>query len=154
MPSGVYLGLGYTLVATLVSLALGFGVWQWLERHRRAPDLPDADRHHFARQDARRLSGSMLMLAIAFGMALGLGLNPRAGRADARLFGIVWLSVFVLLCVLLALAMFDWIATRRYASRHRRALLRERVNALQSERQRLARPRSGPTDPFANGPTR
>jgi uncharacterized membrane protein len=133
----LYVTVGSVIAASLVVLALGFGYRIWVERSRRDPALPVQDRTFFERQDRRRLAGSVLMLAIASSMGLGLALSPPTTRAEARTWGIAWLAASLFVCVLLVLAMVDWLAIRVYANRHRRALFRERLDALHAESQRL-----------------
>ena len=47
-----------------------------------------------------------------------------------RRFLAVWMGVFASVVLLLGLALIDWISTRRYAERHRRAMNRERLEIL------------------------
>ena len=54
---------------------------------------------------------------------------PVVARRANPLFLKLWLAVFVLVLVLLALALMDWVATRLYARRQRRALARALGNA-------------------------
>ena len=138
--------LGSILAAAVAVIAAGFAFWQWRERRNRASDLSAADLVHYARQDARRFLGSTVMLLIAAGMVFGLRINPR-NRLEGRLFGVVWIGVLALVCVLFALALLDWIAIRAYAGRHRRALIDERLAVIEAERRRLATP------PNAGGPS-
>jgi hypothetical protein len=141
------IAVGLAIAAVLLLLALGFAALQWRERRQRATDLTADDSAYFARKDARRLAGSLVMGLIAVGMAVGLaGLDPTAGRDQRRAWAAVWLGVMVLVMFLLTLALWDWVALKRYAARHRRALDVER-RAVVDEARRLMKP----TD--SDGPT-
>jgi hypothetical protein len=129
--------IGSAIALMLMLLAALFGARQLTDRERRAKDLPRADAEYFEGQDVRRLIGSVVMFLIAAGMLYGLWMNPRAGRAEFRTWGLIWLGVSVLVCFLIVLAMFDWLAIRVYARRHRQILLDERLRILESERRRL-----------------
>lgn len=154
MPESPALLPGLMIVGVLVLLAVGFGVRQWLDRHRRAADLPEADARYFARQDARRLGGSTLMLLIAAGMVGGLTIDPRDDPATGRLWGLIWLVVTTLVVALLVLGLADWLDLRTYASRQRRTLHAERMAVIEAERRRLdAAARSGREPGSPNGPT-
>ena len=124
------------------SLALSVGVfvvallllaWQWLERRRRPTSASADDDAYFGRRDPRRLAVSGVMLALAAGIYFG-GRIPhlRDGRPNV-LFVEVWGVVFALILVLLALALVDWVATRDYANRQRKAIAEEGIERLRSE---------------------
>lgn len=139
------------LVATIAAL---LGLRLWWERRTRDDGLPDADRRHFLYQDLRRGLGILLMASLAAGVYVGsrmptFAVEPRDPRlresADAaagaivqaalvthpnRQFVAVWLGIFGSTVLLLGLAMIDWIATRRYAHRHRQAIQHERLEIL------------------------
>jgi drug/metabolite transporter (DMT)-like permease len=152
MGSPFFLTVGSAIVGLLVLVAGYFGQRAWTEHRDRDPELPDADREYHERQVRRRLLGSTVMLAIALAMTLGLAINPRTGHAEARVWGLAWLAVFLLVCVLLVLAGLDWASIRVYALRHRRALVQERLEALLDERRRLAKGGEYPAKPLGNGP--
>jgi hypothetical protein len=144
------------LVSTAIALiAGGLGLLQWVERARRAIDLSDDDRIYFFWQDLRRGLGVVLMLIAALGVGIGSRLEPfvtdsqypaqvvpslrfLAGSWIEPFLGLqanlpflaVWFAVIVLVLVLLALALLDWKATRRYARRHRQSMARERSELL------------------------
>lgn len=128
---------GLMIVAVLVVLSVGFGVRQWLDRRRREMELNEADARYFARQDARRLGGSTLMLLIAAGMVAGLTVDPRVDPQSGRLWGFLWLAVTLLVIGLLVLGMADWLDLRTYAARQRRTLHAERLAVIEAERRRL-----------------
>jgi hypothetical protein len=135
--------LGFVLAVTLVAVAVGFAYRQWLAGRDRDDNLSDADRVYFASQDVRRLIGSATMFVMALAMSAGLLIQPRAGRTEFRIWVILWIGVLALAGFLLILALVDWYSVRIYAGRHRRALLAERLEAIRTERRRLAE-RHGP----------
>ena len=95
---------------------------------KRDPEPTPADDQHFRRQDQRRAFGSAVMFVLAVALVAGSRLpHLVAGRSNPP-FLFVWLGVFLLVFVLLMLALIDLLATRRYARRHRHAMLRERLN--------------------------
>jgi hypothetical protein len=105
------------------------------ERSRRGSPLPAVDRKHFLLQDLRRSVGIALMVLLGAGIYLGARQPLRVivsatERHPNRRFLLIWLAVFATLIVLLGLAIIDWIATRRYAHRHREALNLERIKLL------------------------
>lgn len=134
---------GSALAGVLAVLALAFAVAQLRDRRRRRGGLGAADAAYFARQDARRLAGSLVMALLAAGMAAGLAIDPRAGPADRRAWAATWVGVMILVLALLALALWDWFALRRYAGRARRELLRERLAATREALDQLRRARGG-----------
>ncbi len=141
----------FGLAAGLCLIALFLGLRQWYERRAREPDLPPADEHHFWCQDLRRRLGVAVLLAIAGLALMGSRLAPRpAGRANLLFVGL-WITVLALILVLLGLAMADLLATRAYARRHRKQLIRESIAAIRREAaRRLASPRhetDGPAEP-------
>lgn len=144
---------GLAIVTTLVVLAVGFGIRQWLDRRHREKTLSEADSRYFARQDLRRIGGSTLMFVIALGMAGGLSIDPRSDPATGRLWGLIWLVVSAMVLALLVLGLADWLDLRAYAARQRRNLQAERLAVIEAERRRLQespRPAHGGDSP--NGP--
>ena len=143
------------LSITVAAIAVALGARQWSERAAREPDLSSDDRKYFARQDLRRWLGVVLMLILAVGIFAGSRMAPsvpvfpmdpgvRQGwqalagswteplvlmRANLR-FVAVWTGLIVLLPALLVLALFDWLATRRYALRQRHSMARQRIEIL------------------------
>jgi protein-S-isoprenylcysteine O-methyltransferase Ste14 len=141
MASGsLFISLGVTLVAFFL------GLRQWYERQSRETDLSEFDRGYFARQDLRRAIGVVVMVLLAVGMWVGARLEPTTDRRANLGFVGVWLAVIGLIIVLLALALTDWWATRRYARRMRRSIARERVELL---REALHKYRAQPRDSSA-----
>lgn len=140
-------------LALIVLLALAFlGWWQWRERQKRDDRLSEADARHFARQDVRRLIGSVLLALVAVGVVAGtsIPLGGHPSRLIRRTFAGVWLLVILLLAAALVLAWIDIKATRVYARRHSQAIDAERRAFLeQARRRRRAFPtngRGGPPD--------
>ena len=74
------------------------------------------------------------MAGVATGIYSGSRLPTFIGaepdRHPNRLFLAVWLGVMGAVVLLLALAMIDWVSTRRYARRQRLAMDRERAEIL------------------------
>jgi hypothetical protein len=139
--SGLALSLG------LAATGLGLLLWQWAESRRRSHELSAEDVSHFARQDVRRWVVAGLMVMLSAGVYLGSRMPPRLnGNPNVR-FLEVWLWVILLVLVLLVLALVDWLATRRYARRHRVALLREGLDILRSGRGHAAGPGPSPGEP-------
>jgi di/tricarboxylate transporter len=130
--ASVVLSSAVVLIAAILALR------QYLERRGRGPDLSEADARHFARQDVRRALGLGVMLLLAVGLVVGSRLEPRIAGRTNPLFLQVWLGVFFLIFVLLVLAMLDWLATRVYARRHRKAIFEERIEVLRDEFRRRA----------------
>jgi len=138
------------LAAGLCLIALFLGLREWYERKARDPDLSPADNRHFWHQDMRRGLGVGVLLAIAVLALAGSRIEPRAaGRANV-LFVALWFLALTLIIVLLGLALADLLATRAYARRQRRQMLRESIEAIRHQaRQAAARSRGetgGPTD--------
>ncbi len=155
-------------VIAICALMLGLGLWR--ERRTRDGSLPVADRRHFLFQDLRRAFGILLMGYLALGVYIGsrlplFVLEPKdpgeAGPVELtagavivpvveahpnRRFLIVWLGVFASVVILLGLAMIDWIATRRYARRHRREMHQERLEILRETWRHTQAAKDGPAE--------
>ena len=128
--------------AQLASLVLSVGVaavalmlvfWQVAERSQRPDDLSDEDHAHFRSLDRRRMLVAGIMVMLAAGVFLGSRIEPGTRGHPNRWFLVVWLAVFWLVLCLATLALIDWAATRRYARRHRRLILREGLEILREE---------------------
>jgi UDP-N-acetylmuramyl pentapeptide phosphotransferase/UDP-N-acetylglucosamine-1-phosphate transferase len=133
--------LGLALGIFLIALFLGLR--QWYERRARDLDLSPADHAHFSQQDARRNLGVAVLLAIAAIVVVTTRLEPKVeGKANPT-FAELWIIVLALIVVLLALAMLDWLATRVYARRHRRQMIRESLEAIRHQ--------ARPSSPTRNG---
>ena len=158
-------------------IALSLGLHQWSQWRARDPDLVKAERAFFLRQDLRRAVGVLFMLIIALGISVGSRVPPlitkfpydfdvrqavrviagswveswMAGHANPQ-FVTAWLVVIVLLVTLLGLALFDWMATRRYAHRQRQSMARERLEILRETFRRSDTDRNGsPPEPGTSG---
>jgi hypothetical protein len=159
--------MGSILATWIAVCALLLGFRLWHERRARESGITDADRKHFFHQDLRRLAGLLLMALLAGGIFLGSRLPhlvsdsgnapvaaPSGGAATAppqdihpnRLFLVVWLSVFTSVIILLGLALIDWISTRRYAQRHRRAMNQERLEILRDTMRHASQTGNGQVD--------
>jgi hypothetical protein len=119
----------------IIIVALALAAQLLWDRRRRDRRLPGSDRRHFLLQDVRRVTGICLMDLLAVGVYIGSRLPTRvivsASEAHPnRLFLADWLAVFAFLTALVGLAVLDWIATRRYARRHRDAMNKERIEIL------------------------
>jgi hypothetical protein len=147
-----WISLAMAVGVAAVAATLAMGVW-W-ERRTREPGLPDSERKYFLIRDLRRGLGIVLLAMIAPGLYVGSRLPTYVAESGAihpdgpaesaagplvttaleahpnRLFLAVWMGVFGSIVLLLGLAMIDWIATRRYAQRHRREMNRERLDLL------------------------
>ena len=159
------------LSVAVAAIAVLLGLSQWWERRARAANLSDADHKHFFRQDLRRAVGVLLMLILAVGIYIGSRIPPKvsdfpldiefkqAMRAVAGAWVVTWINgeasphfvaiwfvVIVLLVTLLALALFDWRATRRYAFRQRQALAGERLEILRETFGQADADRNGSTE--------
>jgi UDP-N-acetylmuramyl pentapeptide phosphotransferase/UDP-N-acetylglucosamine-1-phosphate transferase len=132
------------LSLAIAAIAAGLGLRLLHERRRRETDLSDEDRTHFSRQDLRRGIGVAVLLVIAVGVLFGSRIAPSiAGHANLQ-FVWVWIAVMVLVLVLVTLALFDSLATRRYAMRHRRAMARELSEIARSAPRHNDIERNGP----------
>jgi hypothetical protein len=138
------------LAAGLCLIALFLGLREWYERKARKPELSPADDRHFTHQDLRRRLGVGVLLAIAVLALAGSRIEPRAVGRQNVLFVALWFLVLTLIMVLLGLALADLLATRAYARRHRREMLRESIEAIRLQaRQAPASPQEetdGSTD--------
>ncbi len=179
MPASGDLASTSLMVSLIVAgVAIALGLSQWSGSRDRDADLTEADARDFLRQDCRRGFGVALMLLLALGIFVGSRISPlintefpydlevrqsvRAisgawvetwvgGRANP-LFLTIWLAVIILLVILLALAFFDWLATRRYAHRQRSSMARERLEILRETFRRRDTLRDGhPPEPGKNG---
>ena len=133
--SSLILSLGVFVVAA------GLFVWQRFDLSRRESGLSPEDETYFAGQDFRRVLVMVVMLMLAFGVFFGSRVDHRLnGRPNPWFLG-TWLAVFWLVIVLMATALLDWLATREYARRHRKEMVREGMLILRDEmkeRMRLA----------------
>lgn len=138
---------GTLLVAVLVFLAAVFAWRQRRDRSLRPFPMPEFDADFLRKQDRRRFLGSTVMFLIAGAMAYGMSIDFRANRQQAKLFIGVWIGAILLVFFMLALALADWLATRKYARHHLRRLREEREAFLASKL-------PPPAAPHANGKPR
>jgi small-conductance mechanosensitive channel len=133
-------GVASLLMAGLVLAAAAFLGWrQWRDVRSRPPALSPRDEGHFARQDLRRLLGTIILVLIAAAMALGAWIPDRVGGRINQTFVNLWAGVALMMVVLLVLALLDWISTRVYARRLRRRLTDEGLSIVEDElRARIA----------------
>ena len=125
--------VSYLLGSTVFLVAIGLAARQWVEVRRRSPELPTWERRFFHRQDARRWSGSVLMVLLAVGLVYGNTLPPaHLGKVNPT-FLKTWIGVGLALLALLGLALWDWLANRAYSRKILRNLDRERISMLQAE---------------------
>ncbi|MBA4188306.1 MAG: hypothetical protein C0467_09900 [Planctomycetaceae bacterium] len=125
--------VGLIIAALLVVLGTGAGSRQLrtMRRVQAEPFMPDVDRKYFRGQGRRRLAASGLLvvigLMIAFYYLSGMdarmdelgekraeGPPAEADKEFARLVGVYWIVVILLLGAVVTVAMIDFWATRVY----------------------------------------
>jgi hypothetical protein len=112
----------------ILLVAIFLGLWQWFDRRSRDPHPDPKDLAFFQRQDQTRYIGVAVMVAVA--LFLIVGSSHALELYSTKLLALVWLIVCVLIVLLLALAVFDGIATHRYARRQHKALAQERAKLM------------------------
>jgi hypothetical protein len=120
------------LACCLGAVSIFLALREWYERNARDGDLSDADFEHFRRQDQRRSLGIGVLLLLAMLLPTGSSLRPGPKSDENLPFLIIWIVVLALVIVLLVLSGIDWLATRTYARRQRRQILRESVEAARN----------------------
>jgi hypothetical protein len=141
------------LSAGIVLIAAFLGLWQWYEWRARESSLPDVDRRYFARQDRRRGLGVAVIVVLALGLSVGARIAPLSGRRANVAFVTIWLAILALLAFLVALALLDWLETRRYARRQRRSMAQARSQMLRETlRESARRQPDGASKPEERGP--
>jgi uncharacterized iron-regulated membrane protein len=130
--------LGHALSLSVIAVALGLGLWQWLDRRRRPAGLSPADEAYFHNQDVRRWGVFVLMLGLGILLWIGTRVAPQFGQRPTVTFVEAWVAILGIVVLLLLLALLDWVATSRYARRHRHAMAREGLAILRDELRRRA----------------
>lgn len=125
--ASLLLSVGVAVVAGLLLLLVR------TDRGQREPELSPDDAEHFARQDVRRVVGTVVMLLLSAAIYFGSRIPPKNAESANPLFVQIWLGAFLLIFFLLVLGLLDWQATRLYARRHRQAIVRERIELLKEE---------------------
>ena len=144
------------VLGSLVLAAAAFLGWrQWRDVRSRPPGLSPRDESHFARQDLRRLLGTIVLGLIAVALFLGGWVPDRVnGRANQK-FIYLWAGIALMMVVLLILALLDWISTRLYVRRQRRRLTDEGLSILEAEirvREAIRRAQIGEHEPNGHPP--
>lgn len=154
------------LIVVLLSLA-GYYTWrQWQALLRlRTEEIAADERRYLRHQVWRRLAGSGLMVVFASllagsffieGRAQALADRVEAARASGeefvpepgdrefrRFWAIYWIVLLLGVLLILGLAAYDFLATRRFGLRHYRQLQADRRAMLQRELATLRRERNG-----------
>ncbi len=144
--------VGLVLAALVLAAAAFLGWRQWRDVRTRPPGLSSADEGHFARQDLRRLLGTIILVLIAAAMAAGAWIPDRIGGQVNQLFIDLWAGIALMMVVLLLLALLDWISTRLYAHRQRKRLTDEGLSIVEAElRARIALQRAQRREEGSNG---
>jgi uncharacterized membrane protein len=157
-------GAGLVLVLIVFGAYTAWKQWLALRTTNADPALSDEDREHFRKQAARRLTGAVLMFALA-GVLVGAffiegraqeladknqalldrgekpTLNPE-DRQFGEFYATVWIIVLLILLVLITLAGMDYLAIRRYGRRHYQVIRDERRAMIQEELRRYRREQS------------
>jgi hypothetical protein len=142
---------GLVLSSLILVVAALLGWREWSDRRDRALELSPEDARHFARQDSRRSMGIAIMVLLAIGLFVGSRTPHKLDKATNPQFLWIWLGIFLLIFFLLSLAMSDWLALRTFALRHRKQILRERIEILREEN-RLKKARGGNGNGHGEGP--
>jgi hypothetical protein len=129
--------LGSALSLGVVVVALGLGLWQWVD-HRRPATVSPTDERHFHNQDLRRWTVFGLMLTLSALMFVGIHLPAQVQKRPNLHFIQTWVAVLGVIVGLLGLAFLDWAATRRYARRKRQEIAREGMAIIRDEIRRRA----------------
>jgi hypothetical protein len=128
----------FQLAGLLVALAVGgvavlLTAWQLVERSHRETGMEPEDARYFSGQDRRRAWVALVLILLAAGIYSGSHTEHVVNRRPNPTFLAVWIGVFGLVLTMIALALGDWLATRRYGLRHRKAMIREGLEILRDE---------------------
>ncbi|QEH32982.1 hypothetical protein OJF2_14740 [Aquisphaera giovannonii] len=137
-PAQHYPTASLALAAGLGLIAVFLALREWYELRAREDDLAEPDRLHFARQDLRRRLGIGILALIAGLVFVGSFLDISPRRGPSIRFLTVWIAVLGLIVGLLMLALADLSATRAYARRHRKRIIRESMESIREEARRHA----------------
>jgi ABC-type Fe3+ transport system permease subunit len=155
------------LIVGLLALAAYYAWRQKQTLHRlKTEDFPEDERRYLRGQAWRRLAGSVLMVIFAALLAGSFFIEGRAQElverreaadaqntelvlnAEDRRFRDLWAAYWAVLLlgvlVILALAAYDFWATRRYGLRNYRQLQADRRAMIARELAQLRRDRNGP----------
>jgi hypothetical protein len=135
---GLMISTGVVIIAGLLAF------YQWRDRRHRHPDLPEFEPAYFSAQDTRRFAGAAMLIVLAAGISVGSRIQHMVDGHGNLAFVAVWVAVMGLILVLLLIAAFDWMATRRYANRRLKAIARERLELLRDTFRRVEPPSNGP----------
>jgi hypothetical protein len=140
--------LGAVLSAGVILVALALGFWQWHDCRLRPTGLSPEDHAFFRNQELRRWTVFALMLVVGVLLLVGTRISHLVGGQPNPLFVQTWIVILALVFALFMLALFDWVATGRYARRHRQEITREGLEILRDElRRRAALRRAEPPTP-------
>ena len=132
-------------------IALFLGLRQWYERRARLEPSEchvetAAEQAFHRRQDVRRGLGVLVLAALAVLVFAGSWVPPRIhGKGNLGFIG-VWLAVMALVVLALVVALWDWIATWRFARSRRQAMLDDHVEELRVHLRAAAEARRGRGD--------
>ena len=135
----------------LAALAAGLIGVQLYGRRNRPGDLDAQDVRHFGRQKIRRGLVAAVMLVLSAAIYTGARLPHISGGKPNLRFVETWLGIFALVFVLMLLAGIDWVATRRYAVRHGRAILDQGLQTIRDDFHRRESEKRQASEPLANG---
>lgn len=145
--------VGLVFAALLVVLGIGAAARQLntLRRARTVPHLPDVDRAYYRGQGRRRLfaSGALVVIGLMIAFYYLSGMDARMDELGARgpdapppsdddkdfarVVGIYWIAVIVLLGLVLLVAILDFWATRVYWMARYREIKTDHETKLQRD---------------------
>ena len=114
-------------------VAMALLVWQRMDRLHRDLSPSVEDDTYFRRQDRRRGCVVGVMILLAAGIYSGSRMDHLVNDRPNVWFLGLWMGVFWLVIILSFTALIDWIATRQFAHRHRRKIIREGLSILRED---------------------